>query len=108
LRRVRRSEFRKPIVLFDQPLVAGAQPCHVAFKLRQRYDRRTETANAADCRRDCGLGNGKEGACDRRDGASGAGTLRTDLKQREQPCDDDDADQREKFSFVSIREDDRS
>ena len=74
---------------------------------RQRNDRRTETANAADRRRDRGLRNGKERARDRRDGASGAGTLRTNLKQREQPCDDDDADQREKFSFVSIREDGR-
>jgi hypothetical protein len=78
------------------------------LELRQRDDRRTEIANPSDRRRDRSLPNGKERARDRRDRASGACTLRTDLKQGKKPRDDDDADQREKFSFVSVREDDRS
>jgi hypothetical protein len=62
------------------------------LELRQRDDRRTETANPSDRRRDRSLRNGKERARDRRDRASGACTLRTDLKQGEKPRDDDDAD----------------
>jgi hypothetical protein len=41
LRFVRRSELVKPVVLFDQSLVASAQPCHIGFELRQCDDRRS-------------------------------------------------------------------
>jgi hypothetical protein len=108
LRFVRRSELVKPVVLFDQPLVARAQPRHIGFEPRQRDDRRSQAANTPDGRRDPALGNAEDRVRGRRDRAGGARTLRSDLKQREKPCDDDDANQCEKFSFVSIREDDRS
>jgi hypothetical protein len=108
LRCVRRSELVKAVVLFDQPLVARAQPRYLGFESRQCDDRRGQAANTANARRDCALGNAKDRVRDRRDRASRARALRSDLKQREKPCDDDDANQREKFSFVSVREDDRS
>jgi hypothetical protein len=93
-------------VSFEQRAVIRAQPHVLALQCRQRDQRRADDARAADRAGDPALDDAEERAGDRRDRADGSRALRADLKQRQQAGDDDDADQGEELSFVSIGEDD--